>query len=71
MRIHPRAAVGIFGLIYISIELIIEEYIKKELLGNIFFIALGGILAIIIHIIFQKKYDEKPEEPDEVDNLFS
>ena len=71
MRIHPRAAVGIFGLIYIIIGVIIQEITKKEILGNIFFFILAMILGSIVYFIFEKKYDEGTEEPDEVDNLVS
>lgn len=53
MRIHPRPAVGIFGLIYITTGIIIERITNKDILGNIFFIIVGLVICSFVYDFFQ------------------
>lgn len=67
MRIHPRAACGIF--VYFLMGIILEKIFKKEIIDNIFFIILMPILGLIVNNYFQKRY-KKTREFDEIDGLF-
>ncbi len=68
MRIHPRAACGIFIFVYFIIGIMIGKILKKEIIDNILFIILMPILGIVVNNYFQKRY-KKSREFDEIDEL--
>lgn len=57
MKIHPKLAGGIFGLIYLAFGLIIEKIIHKDPLDFLAFYIVGFILAIFVYKFFADRYD--------------
>jgi thiamine transporter ThiT len=57
MKIHPKLAGGIFGLLYLIIGLIIEKIIHKDPSDFLLYYIIGFILASFVYKFFADRYD--------------
>ena len=57
MKIHPKLAGGIFGLLYLIIGLIIEKIIHKDPSDSLLFYIVGFVLACLVYKFFADSYD--------------
>lgn len=55
MRLHPRIASGIFGIICFIIAIIVDTIFKINIMNN-FFIVIIACLSVVFYYIYEKYF---------------